>query len=88
MNSMVNFSHNDAKLEYFSCIFVTCIIACRGSGPSKAPRAPIVKCVEFNVFVPVALANLGQKFHLPQHFAEHGVDIVHLHDTTSQQSAC
>lgn len=30
------------------------------------------------MFVLVALANLGQEVHLPQHFAEHCVDVVHL----------
>lgn len=29
-----------------------------------------------------ALANLGQEVHLPQHFAEHGVNVVHLRSIT------
>lgn len=30
------------------------------------------------------LANLGQEVHLPEHFAEHGVDVVHLHEKKNQ----
>lgn len=36
-----------------------------------------MKCVHAS-----ALANLGQEVHLPQHFAEHGVNVVHLRSIT------